>query len=103
MGINHLDVGEETPFNPSIDEIHKSIAVGAALFTPWIPPNARNIMVQAVAKDIRYTLEGTTPTGAFGFVLIAGDPPTIIPITEHTKLAFFGSDAAAVLQYCIGE
>lgn len=90
-------------FSPGTTETHKSPVIGSALHVPYVPPNAKCILVQANAKDVRYTMEGTAPTAVFGFVLVAGDAPILIELNEHIKLQFFGTDAAAQLSYCFGE
>jgi len=90
-------------FNPGTSEAHHSITIGAALYDMYVPLNAKCVLIQATAKDIRFTLDGTAPTGVVGFMLVASAAPLLIEITEHTKFMFFGSDAAAMLNYCFGE
>lgn len=90
-------------FNPGTSEAHHSTTIGAALYSMYVPLEARTVLIQATAKDIRYTLDGTVPTGVLGFMLYAGADPIMFEITEHMKFLFFGSDAAAMLNYCFGE
>ena len=90
-------------FSPIIDDDHHYLLIGANLHVPYTPPNAKCILVQSVVKDVRYTLDGTTPTATIGFVLVASAAPILIEFTERIKLKFFGTDATSVLQFCFGE
>lgn len=90
-------------FSPSSVESHHSVALGAALFTPYIPPNAKCILIQATGDDVRFTLDGTVPTAAIGFRLFADGFPLLFEITERTNIKFFGEAGGSVIQYCIGE
>jgi hypothetical protein len=90
-------------FSPGTTEAHKSPVIGAGLLNPYVPPSAKCIMIQASVKDIRYTLDGTAPTGVFGFMLVAGNDPIIIELNENIKLQFFGTDATSMLNYCFGD
>jgi hypothetical protein len=89
-------------FIPELTQGHKSILIGTGLSVPYIPSGAKTMLVQAAAKDIRMTLDGTVPTAAIGFVLAFGDAPLLIELTKNIKPQFFGTDAASSLQYCFG-
>lgn len=99
---NKLDV-PDLRFDPGTTEPHKSIAIGAAFYNAYIPAGAKCVLLQAVVKDIRFTLDGTTPTAAIGFNLVAGNAPIFVELTGKIQLKFFGSDATSVLQYCFGN
>ena len=62
------------------------------------PAESRSILVQALTQNIRYTLDGTTPTASLGFQLKAGDPPVLIPV-HNSSIKFIEETATAVLQY----
>ncbi|HEX8186470.1 MAG TPA: hypothetical protein VF747_17015, partial [Blastocatellia bacterium] len=44
------------------------------------PAGATKLRIQALTQNIRYTLNGTTPTSSKGFQLKAGDPPITLHI-----------------------
>lgn len=103
MGQGHrqLDI-KELRFEPHTAETHQAIALGTAVFSPYLPPGTTCIMVQALTQNIRYTLNGTTPTAAVGFQMLTTSAPIIIEITENMVLQFFRESSGAILQYCIG-
>ncbi|MBI1296672.1 hypothetical protein GC175_17085 [bacterium] len=68
--------------------------------TTLTPPNGANsVLLQALNQNVRYTLNGTTPTATTGFRLTAGRDPVIVPMTEQTMLRVIEEVAGAVLQY----
>jgi hypothetical protein len=67
--------------------------------TLTIPNGARYVLVQALAQNVRYTLDGTTPTTTLGFQLKAGDPPRSIWCETGVTLKFIEEAATASLQY----
>jgi hypothetical protein len=44
------------------------------------PAGATQIIIQAIAGNIRFTLDGSTPTASFGFEIQAGQLPVCIPV-----------------------
>ena len=56
-----------------------------------------------LGQNVRYTLDGTTPTASKGFLLKAGDPPVIIPITSGMLVKVIEEAASADLQYQWGK
>src|SRR3990172_5934045 len=50
-----------------------------AAFAPVVPAGATMCVVQALAQNVRFTLDGTTPTAAVGFQIAAGDRQRILP------------------------
>lgn len=97
-----LDI-QPISFVPGTTETHKSIAIGANLFVAYIPPGAKSVLIQATVDDVRFTLDGTTPTAAIGFRLFADGFPLLFELNERTILKFFGEGATSVLQYCFGN
>jgi hypothetical protein len=91
-----------TPFKPVAGEPHRAQLVNA-LFTVNIPLNCSEVLVQATVQNIRYTVNGTNPTAASGFVLIFGNDPISIPVTGNTVLKFISESAGAILQMEFGE
>lgn len=59
------------------------------------------VLMQALTQNIRYTLDGTTPTASVGFQLKAGDPPVIILVKGNT-LRVIEETATANIQFCFG-
>jgi hypothetical protein len=95
-----------SPFTPmpNVDgsNPHRSNLVDT-LFTLNIPTGCEEVMVQALTQNIRYTLNGTNPTAASGFLLTAGDPAVVLPVTKNTVLKFISATAGAILEHEFGE
>lgn len=64
-----------------------------------IPSGARYIRLQALTQNVRYTLDGTTPTTSVGFQLKAGDPPISLWVETGVALTVIQESATASLQY----
>lgn len=63
------------------------------------PAGATKLLIQALTQNIRYTLDGTTPTATCGFQLKAGDPPVMIPIGNDMEIQVIEEAATADMQY----
>lgn len=87
------------PYTPSKIESHKSVSIGSALLVPYEPPGVRGILMQAVTDDVRYTLDGTTPTAAIGFRLIQDTAPTFVEIDNNTVIKFYGEGGTSKVEY----
>lgn len=63
---------------------------------------ATKLLLQTTGQNIRFTLDGTTPTASAGFQLKAGDPPIVIPVSSATIIKVIQEAATAVLteQWC---
>ena len=72
-------------------------------FAPTVPPGATMCVVQALAQNVRFTLDGTTPTAVVGFQIVAGDVERILPVDTRTVLTFIQETAGAELQYQFGD
>ncbi len=72
----------------------------ATTLTP--PSGATKLLVQTITQNIRYTIDGTSPTASLGFQLRAGDPPIVIPVWPGTTIKVIQEAATAVLteQWC---
>ena len=82
-------------------DTHKTETVGGSAFSPTATPNAaRYLLVQALAQNVRYTLDGTTPSATVGFQLKTTDTPILIPIGKGMVPRFFREASGAILQYC---
>jgi hypothetical protein len=72
-------------------------------FAPAAPPGASTCVVQALTQNVRFTLDGTTPTAVVGFQIVAGDVERILPVDTRTVLTFIQETAGAELQYQFGD
>lgn len=61
------------------------------------------ILLQCLTRDVRYTLDGTTPTSSVGFVLSAGSPPMLIYITPGVVVTVIESIATASVEFQFGH
>lgn len=95
-----LKSGDEFTFNPVGD--HSDGKDISSAETIAVPEGATKLLVQALDKNVRYTLDGTTPTASKGFQLAAGDPPIIIPIGNDMTIKMIEEASAADLQYQFG-
>ena len=59
----------------------------------------RGLIVQALAKNVRYTLSNTTPTASVGFQLVAGGTERRIDLEYGMSVRFIEEEASANLQY----
>lgn len=64
-----------------------------------IPSGARYCLLQCLAQNIRYTLDGTTPTAAVGFRMTAAATPTAIYCETGITLTVISETAGAEVQY----
>jgi membrane-associated protease RseP (regulator of RpoE activity) len=60
------------------------------------------LLAQTVTQNVRFTLDGTTPTATLGFQLVAGDPPIIIPSGPNTIITVIEEAATADFQFIWG-
>lgn len=71
--------------------------------TVTIPTGAETVILQAVTKDVRVTLDGSTPSHGggtpTGFILYAGQPAVEYPIASDTVIKAIETSASAELQY----
>jgi len=63
------------------------------------PGSASKLLIQALTQNVRYTLDGTTPTSSLGFQLKAGDPPLVLPINAAVTVKVIEEAATADLEY----
>lgn len=59
---------------------------------------AGGILIAATTQNVRYTLDGTTPTATTGFLIVAG-VPVILPLSAETTLKVIEVTTTAVIQY----
>lgn len=96
-------VDSALPFTPQGIHVSRSDLSSAKTLTP---PNgiATKLLIQCLTQNVRYTLDGTTPTSSIGFRLVAGDSPYIIPLAyaSGTTVKVIEETATANLQYQFG-
>lgn len=68
-----------------------------------IPARATKLLIQTIGQNVRYTLDGTTPTASKGFQLAIGQAPILIPLGTGTIITVIQEAATADLQYQWGE
>ena len=77
---------------------HQQVTGLSGVKTLTLPAGARQAHLQAITQDIRYTLDGTTPSSTNGLLLSAADYPTPITLEQGLAIAkFLEATASAVL------
>lgn len=89
-------------FKPLNGEPHRSYTINTTLFVYNVPNNCNVVRVQALAQNIRYTLDGTNPTTASGFRMTAGAVPIDIYLADTITLKFIGEASGAILELQAG-
>jgi len=89
-------------FKPLNGEPHRAYTINTTLFVYNVPKQCNCVAVQALAQNIRFTVDGTNPTTASGFQLKAGDPAIKIEIADTVTLKFIGEASGAILQLQAG-
>lgn len=82
---------------------HSSGANIAAATSLTAPARATKLIIQALTQNVRFTLDGTTPTAILGFQIRAGDPPFTIPVAPGVTVKVIQEAATASLQYQWGQ
>lgn len=77
---------------------HNSTEDLGSATTISVPSGASKAMIQAVDQNIRYTLDGSTPTATHGFQLAASNEPVLIPVGDGITLKMLEEAGAAELQ-----
>ena len=69
------------------------------------PPNdsVSKLLIQATGKNVRFTLDGTTPTASKGFRLTVGDPALLIMLEKGTTIKVIGEHNNSVIDYQWGQ
>lgn len=63
-----------------------------------VPAGANRLLLQALAQNVRYTLDGTTPTASTGFRLTADTDPLLIVWTPGMSVKVIQETATASIQ-----
>ena len=108
MGKNILGSAQKvdlTIFQPLGPTLQRAdLAAVQTLARPNTDPTPTKLMVQVTGQNnVRYTLDGSMPTPAFGFSLIAGGAATVLTIHQSTTVQVVEAAATATLTYCWGH
>lgn len=86
-----------------INGSHTKNTALSSSFTLTPPGNANAILIQATVQNVRYTLDGTTPTATTGFILRAYDDPRIIDISAGMTVKIIEETSGAIVNYQWGR
>jgi len=87
-------------FDPIGNHVGGTSISSATTLTP--EDGATKLLIQALDQNVRFTLDGTTPTASMGFQLVAGDPPVMIWAAGAT-VKVIEEAATADIQYQWGR
>ena len=57
------------------------------------------LLIQATEENVRFTLDGTTPTTSKGFVLEADKPPVLLYTGQGVTVTVISETAGAAVEY----
>jgi len=60
-----------------------------------IPATATLVELQADTTAVRYTMDGTAPTGVLGMLLLVTEPPKLFLREDLANIQFFGDGGVA--------
>lgn len=63
------------------------------------PAGATQVLIQVFDQNVRYTLDGTTPTASVGFVMTPDSDPVIIRVGVGGTITLIEETAGASVQY----
>jgi hypothetical protein len=90
------------PFDPVGDHTRNATLNAAVDLSALRPANSDKILIQCDTQNVRYTLDGTTPTATVGFLLLTTDSPTLIAVSDTTVLQVIAAVGGAVINYIWG-
>jgi hypothetical protein len=65
-----------------------------------LPSGANGLLMQATGQNIRYTLDGSTPTASKGFVLVSNAAPVLVTFpTDDTVVTVIEATASAAVEF----
>lgn len=67
------------------------------------PTGATKLLIQTSDQNVRFTLDGTTPTSSKGFKIAPSDAPLLIEIDLNTTITVIEEAATADIQYQWGK
>lgn len=96
-----MAIVELASFNPQGAHTRNASLGSVVTLTP--PTNASYLLIQALAQNVRYTLDGTTPTASAGFQLVASDPPLLLSVRGVASVKVIQETTGAEVQYQWGQ
>ena len=90
--------GNPVDFSLAVVGAHSSTLDVSTAKTISKPAGATGILIQAITKSVRFTLDGSTPTVSHGFQIAADAAPVVIPV-PGAAIKVIEVAATAVLQY----
>lgn len=92
-----MPITRKVPYRPIGSHTSDNTFATASVIT--LDSRANGILLQCFIQNIRYTLDGTTPTASLGFQLLAGAEPRLIELSDTTTLTIIEELITAVVQY----
>lgn len=95
-------VGGHNPLNPASPvDISSARIISPGNF--GISDPVDKVLVQTTTQDVRFTLNGTTPTATTGFELKITDAPLLIMLTDGVILTVIEEAATARFNFQFGR
>lgn len=95
-----LHAADALTFDPVANSHTENGSLSAAVtITP--STGATKLLLQALTQNIRFTIDGTTPTASKGFQLADGEM-RVIPIGGNTVIKVIEETASADIEYVSG-
>jgi hypothetical protein len=82
---------------------HTKNAALSSVVTLTKKSNATKLLIQALSKNVSFTLDGSTPDATTGFQLVAGAAPTLIDVSGVAVVKVIEIAASATIQYQWGK
>ena len=64
-----------------------------------LPSDATGVFLQADTDDVRYTIDGTTPTGTLGMILVSGNDMTQLDLYPGAEVNVISASGAINYQF----
>lgn len=95
-------VGGHFPLNPASPvDVSSAVVISPGNFGVSDPTD--KVLVQTTSQNVRFTLDGTTPTATTGFQLKTTDPPLLIMLTDGVILTVIEEAATAAFNFQFGR
>lgn len=95
----------DIPFNPLGAHTQNSSLSSAVTLESILarPTGATKVLMQAQTQNVRFVLDGSTPTASKGFQLKAGDPPMVVPVPKTATIKLIEETTTAVIDFQWGN
>ena len=73
---------------------------------PNMPANTTQVELQADTQNVRYTMDGSTPTQNVGMLLLVTEPPKLFGVEDFLRIRFIrgtGTDGVLNAHYLAGR